>query len=94
MIYAIKCEADPDGHVEFHEPYGTENVEIVIASKRGREWVHVPIAELEFAVQFIRSDRLPAGLTVSDDGNLLNWRGENYVRQVANDVQDEERKNG
>lgn len=26
-------------------------------------------------------DGLPAGLTISDDGNLLNWRGENYVRQ-------------
>ena len=24
---------------------------------------------------------LPAGLTISDDGTLLNWRGENYVRQ-------------
>ena len=23
----------------------------------------------------------PAGLTVSDDGVVLNWRGENYVRQ-------------
>ena len=26
-------------------------------------------------------DGLPVGLTISDDGNLLNWRGENYVRQ-------------
>ena len=26
-------------------------------------------------------DGLPVGLTISDDGNLLNWRGENYVKQ-------------
>ena len=26
-------------------------------------------------------DGLPAGLTISDDGALLNWRGENYVKQ-------------
>mgnify|MGYP002622694258 CR=1 FL=1 len=26
-------------------------------------------------------DGLPVGLTVSDDGSLLNWRGENYVRR-------------
>lgn len=26
-------------------------------------------------------DGLPVGLTISEDGNLLNWRGENYVRQ-------------
>lgn len=24
---------------------------------------------------------MPAGLTVSDDGELLNWLGDNYVRQ-------------
>ena len=24
---------------------------------------------------------MPVGLTISEDGNLLNWRGENYVRQ-------------
>lgn len=29
----------------------------------------------------LNPDGLPVGLTVSDDGNLLNWRGENYVRQ-------------
>lgn len=28
-------------------------------------------------------DGLPVGLTISDDSNLLNWRGENYVRQSA-----------
>ena len=28
-------------------------------------------------------DGLPVGLTISDDGNLLNWRGENYVKQTA-----------
>lgn len=28
-------------------------------------------------------DGLPIGLTVSNDGNLLNWVGENYVRQDA-----------
>jgi len=27
------------------------------------------------------SDEQPAGLVVSDDGELLNWQGENYVRQ-------------
>lgn len=26
-------------------------------------------------------DGLPVGLTISEDGSLLNWRGENYVRQ-------------
>ena len=26
-------------------------------------------------------DGLPVGLAISDDGNLLNWRGENYVKQ-------------
>lgn len=26
-------------------------------------------------------DGLPVGMTISDDGDLLNWRGENYVRQ-------------
>ena len=28
-------------------------------------------------------DGLPCGLTISDDGMLLNWRGENYVKQSA-----------
>jgi len=28
-------------------------------------------------------DGLPIGLTISNDGNLLNWIGENYVRQDA-----------
>jgi len=28
-------------------------------------------------------DGLPIGLTISNDGNLLNWMGENYVRQDA-----------
>jgi hypothetical protein len=28
-------------------------------------------------------DDLPPGLTLSDDGHLLNWRGENYVRQAG-----------
>ena len=28
-------------------------------------------------------DGLPNGLTISDDGKLLDWRGENYVRQSA-----------
>ena len=31
----------------------------------------------------VNPDGLPYGLTLSDDGNLLNWRGENYVRQSA-----------
>lgn len=30
-------------------------------------------------------DGLPVGLTISEDGNLLNWRGENYVRQNSMD---------
>ena len=29
----------------------------------------------------LNPDGLPMGLTISDDGNLLNWRGENYVKQ-------------
>lgn len=29
----------------------------------------------------LNPDGLPVGLTISDDGNLLNWRGENYVKQ-------------
>lgn len=29
------------------------------------------------------SDGLPAELTISDSGTLLNWRGENYVKQSA-----------
>lgn len=29
----------------------------------------------------LNPDGLPVGLTVSEDGELLNWRGENYVRQ-------------
>lgn len=28
----------------------------------------------------------PAGLTISDDGDLLNWRGVNYVRQQPREV--------
>lgn len=40
------------------------------------------------------TDGLPVGLTISDDSRLLNWRGENYVKQstlgsgtlTANDV--------
>jgi hypothetical protein len=28
-------------------------------------------------------DGLPIGLTISNDGNLLNWMGENYMRQDA-----------
>ena len=32
-------------------------------------------------------DGLPVGLTISDDGSLLDWRGENYVRQsIVRDV--------
>ena len=30
----------------------------------------------------LNPDGLPAGLTISEDSELLNWRGENYVRQV------------
>jgi hypothetical protein len=33
------------------------------------------------------TDGLPTGLTVSDDGMLLNWRGENYVRQSGETVE-------
>ena len=29
----------------------------------------------------LNSDGLPNGLIISDDGNLLNWCGENYVKQ-------------
>jgi hypothetical protein len=29
-----------------------------------------------------QTGELPAGLTISDDGDLLNWLGENYVRQT------------
>lgn len=39
---------------------------------------------LVFAVTLgseLNPDGLPVGLTISDDGDLLNWRGENYVRQ-------------
>ena len=32
----------------------------------------------------LNPDGLPVGLTISDDGNLLNWRGENYVKQRGN----------
>ena len=28
-----------------------------------------------------RHEMEPNGLTVSNDGELINWRGENYVRQ-------------
>ena len=31
----------------------------------------------------VNPDGLPVGLTISEDGNLLNWRGENYVKQDA-----------
>lgn len=29
----------------------------------------------------LNPDGLPVGLTILEDGELLNWRGENYVRQ-------------
>ena len=29
----------------------------------------------------LNPDGLPVGLTISEDGELLNWRGENYVKQ-------------
>lgn len=29
----------------------------------------------------VRHSCKPNGLTVSEDGNLLNWKGENYIRQ-------------
>ena len=29
----------------------------------------------------VNPDGLPVGLTISEDGNLLNWRGENYVKK-------------
>ena len=38
-------------------------------------------------------DGLPIGLTVSNDGNLLNWVGENYVRQDAATVGDKPKDN-
>ena len=31
----------------------------------------------------LNPDGLPVGLTISDDGDLLNWRGENYVKQAT-----------
>ena len=31
----------------------------------------------------LNPDGLPVGLTISDDENLLNWRGENYVKQAV-----------
>lgn len=35
----------------------------------------------------LNPDGLPAGLTISDDGTLLDWRGENYVRQsIVRDI--------
>ena len=30
----------------------------------------------------LNPDCLPNGLLISDDGTLLNWRGENYVKQA------------
>lgn len=30
---------------------------------------------------YLNPDGLPNGLTISDDGTLLDWRGENYVKQ-------------
>ena len=37
----------------------------------------------------VNPDGLQAGLIISDDGELLNWRGENYVKQATlNEVAD------
>ena len=38
-------------------------------------------------------DGLPVGLTISDDGNLLNWRGENYIRQGSGTLTAEQVRN-
>lgn len=46
------------------------------ASRKLRE-----CAELAAGLEGRNPDGLPNGLTVSDDGRLLNWRGVNYVRQ-------------
>lgn len=40
-------------------------------------------ADLADFICGVNPDGLPYGLTMSDDGDLLNWRGENYVRQSA-----------
>ena len=42
-------------------------------------------ADLADFLVSMNPDGLPVGLTISEDGSLLNWRGENYVRQSALD---------
>lgn len=49
------------------------------------EWDgHTPeeaIARIAELGSELNPDGLPVGLTISEDGDLLNWRGENYVKQ-------------
>ena len=48
-------------------------------------WAHEvdKAADLADFLVSMNPDGLPVGLTISEDGSLLNWRGENYVRQSA-----------
>lgn len=47
---------------------------IAVAHSMGGEW-------RKYAL--MNPDGLPFGLVISEDGNLLNWQGVNYVRQDA-----------
>ena len=39
----------------------------------------------ELSTEFVETD-LPPGLTISEDGHLLNWQGENYYRDNRSDM--------
>lgn len=46
------------------------------------DWnVRTPEQAIAATLGGVNPDGLPNGLTISDDGALLNWRGENYVKQ-------------
>lgn len=53
-------------------------------------WAVYRMREIIAAHQPAEPERtLPAGLTISEDGQLLNWLGENYVIQPATDAIEE-----
>jgi hypothetical protein len=57
---------------------------LYVKTSGSNKWVEMtPEQAIAATVGERNPDGLPSGLTISNDGNLLNWMGENYMRQDA-----------
>jgi hypothetical protein len=63
-------------HAEFDELADGSDTRLIVYGATPEQAIAATMGERN-------PDGLPIGLTVSNDGNLLNWVGENYVRQDA-----------